>query len=303
MKVVPECAEDGPQQQSGSWWWTAIRPRTLSLAVIPVLVGTVLARAEGATIVWAILVVTLLCSLAIQVGTNLFNDVGDAERGNDGPDRFGPQRVTAAGLASPSQVRVSAISCFVLALLLGAYLVSIGGWPIVLLGLVSLLAGWAYSSGPRPLSYTAWGEVLVVFFFGIAAVVGSYYLQTGRFAVSALLAGLILGTPAAAVLLVNNVRDLRADARVGRITLAIVLGPHKARWLYALLMFLPFPMLLMFDDPAVLWLALPVLPLFAWLGWQFLRSPEVDGRLNTQLARTAQAQLLLGVLLCVGFWW
>ena len=291
----------GHQKGLGPWWWTAIRLRTLSLAAVPVLVGSALARADGATIAWLTLVVTLSCALAIQMGTNLFNDVGDAMRGNDGPDRVGPRRATAAGLATPSQVRRAAVFSFVVAMSLGAYLVLVGGWPILLLGLLSLLAGWAYSSGPRPLSYTAWGEVLVVLFFGIVAVVGSHYLQSGRFVVSALLAGLVLGTPAAAVLLVNNVRDLGPDVRVGRATLAIVLGPDRARWLYALLMLLPFPMLFLFDHPVMVWTALLALPLFIWLSWRFLRLPD-GGRFNAHLAHTAQAQLLLGVLLVIGFW-
>ena len=296
---------DMPKESTGqlrAWWWTAIRLRTLSLAAVPVLVGGALAHADGAQVSPAVLMVTLLCAVAIQVGTNLFNDVGDAIRGNDGPDRLGPPRATASGLAMPSQVKRAAVLSFVFAVLLGCYLVVVGGWPILVLGLFSLLVGWAYSGGPRPLSYTAWGEVLVLIFFGIVAVAGSYYLHSGRFAVSALLTGLALGIPAAAVLLVNNVRDHLADARVGRSTLAILLGPENARRFYLALMLLPFPILLLLDHAMVIPLIFLALPLYGWLGWRFLHL-QGGVRMNAHLAHTAQAQVLLGVLLCIGFWW
>lgn len=281
------------------WWWLAIRLRTLSLAVVPVLAGSMLAWAQGAAAAWLPLSAALTCALAIQVGTNLFNDVGDAARGNDGPERLGPPRVTASGLASPAQVGRAAGASFAVALALGTYLVWFGGWPILLIGLVSLLAGWAYSNGPKPLSHTPWGEVLVIAFFGVIAVLGSHYLQSGRFSTAALVGGLALGLPAAAVLLVNNVRDLDADRRVGRLTLAAVLGPRRSRWLYLALMLAPFPLLALLPVPLAALSALPALPLFAWLGWRFLHRPGGVG-LNAQLAQTAQAQLVLGALLCVG---
>ena len=295
--------QSGPKRQySWSWWWLAVRPRTLSMALVPVLVGSVLAWAEGASPDLPVFLLTLACAVLIQVGTNLFNDVGDAVRGNDGPDRLGPMRVTAAGLATPRQVRRAAVLSFTLALLFGAYLVSVGGWLILLLGLASLSAGWAYSAGPKPLSYTAWGEVTVIVFFGIVAVLGSHFLQSGHLAPSALFAGLIVGAPAAAVLLVNNVRDLEADRRVGRSTLAAVLGPAGSRWLYLLLMFIPFVLLPLLGRPAAVWGALPALFMFLWLVWRFF-GLQGGTAFNTQLARTAQAQLLLGVLLCVGLLW
>ena len=301
MSAMRDIPKDGTGRFR-TWWWTAIRLRTLSLAVIPVLVGSALAHADGAEVSLVTLVVTLSCAVAIQIGTNLFNDVGDAIRGNDGPDRLGPPRATATGLATSSQVRRAAVISFMTAVLLGCYLVVVGGLPILLLGLFSLLVGWGYSSGPRPLSYTAWGEILVLIFFGIVAVTGSYYLHSGRFAVSALLTGLALGIPAAAVLLVNNVRDQLADARVGRSTLAILLGPERARRFYAVLMLSPFPILFLLDHAMVVTAIVLTLPLFGWLGWRFLHL-RGGKRLNAHLAHTAQAQSLLGMLLCIGFWW
>ena len=279
-------------------WWMAIRPRTLSLSATPVLVGSALAWAEGAAIAWPPLVVALLCALLIQAGTNLFNDVGDALRGNDGPARLGPLRVTAAGLATPAQVRGAARAAFLAAFTGGIYLVLIGGWPILAIGLASLAAGWAYSGGARPLSHSAWGEALVMLFFGVVAVGGSHYLQSGVFVASALLCGLALGTHAAAVLLANNVRDLDADRRAGRRTLAAVIGPAAARRLYGIFLLAPFVLLTAGFDARTLgpvWLALPVCLVLALR----FRAQTPGAQMNVLLARTAQAQLLLGALLCV----
>jgi 1,4-dihydroxy-2-naphthoate polyprenyltransferase len=281
-------------------WWLAIRPRTLSLSAMPVLAGSALAWKEGAPFVWATLAVALFCALAIQAGTNLYNDANDFLRGNDGPARVGPMRVTAAGLATPAQVRRAAALAFMLAFAGGVFLVWAGGWPILAIGLASLAAGWAYSGGPRPLSHTAFGEVFVLAFFGVAAAAGSHYLQSGAWAQSAVVLGLALGLQAAAVLLVNNVRDLEADRLAGRRTLAAALGLARSRVLYAVLMLAPFAL--------VAWLAwqlgaaivlLASLPALAWcvvLVQRFAHLPP-GAQMNRQLARTAQAQVLLGGLL------
>jgi 1,4-dihydroxy-2-naphthoate octaprenyltransferase len=276
----------------------AIRPRTLSLSAIPVLAGSALAWHDGVAVNWAAFLVALLCALLIQAGTNLFNDASDAERGNDGPGRKGPQRVTGSGLASARAVRRAAWSTFGFALLGGLYLVVTGGGVILGLGLASLLAGWAYSGGPRPLSYTAWGEVFVILFFGLTAVGGSYYLQSGTISAAALVVGFALGLHAAAVLLVNNVRDYEDDRRVGRKTLVSVISPQRAQGVYTVLMLAPFLLIAAALGPGRLgaaWLALPVC---VWLAWRFGRI-EPDDRMNSQLGLTAQAQLLLGGLVAV----
>ncbi|MBI4755723.1 MAG: 1,4-dihydroxy-2-naphthoate polyprenyltransferase [Betaproteobacteria bacterium] len=283
-------------------WWLAIRPRTLTLSAVPVGVGTALALAEGAALAWAPLLVALASAMLIQAGTNLHNDFADFQRGNDGPARLGPARITAAGWATPEQVRRAAILSFAAAFAGGVYLAVAGGWPIVVIGVLSLAAGWAYSGGPRPLSHSAFGEVFVLAFFGLAAVAGSHYLQSGRLSRLALLAGIALGAHAAAVLLVNNVRDLEADCAAGRRTLAAWLGDRPARRLYALLMLAPFalllPLMLELHAPSRLFVLLPALLPCLALARQFASLPR--GRLmNRQLARTAQAQVLLGVLLGV----
>ena len=160
-------------------WWTAIRPRTLSIAVTPVLLGTALAWADGSVRHWTVLLAALSCALLIQIGTNLHNDVVDFQRGTDRPDRVGPIRVTAAGWVHADAMHRATAYCYGLATLLGSYLVVQGGWPILLAGVSSLLAGWAYSGGSRPVSHSALGEVFVLVFFGLVAVTGSHWLQSG----------------------------------------------------------------------------------------------------------------------------
>ena len=160
------------------------------------------------------------------------------ERGGDGPDRVGPPRVTAMGLLSAADVKRGAAACFALAALMGLYLIAVGGWPILLLGVLSIAAGWAYTGGPWPIAYTPLGELFVIAFFGVGAVCGTYWLCTGTLGAAALTAGLALGLLAGAVLLVNNFRDVEADARVGRRTLAIMAGPRGTAWIYAGMMLL-----------------------------------------------------------------
>ncbi len=283
-------------------WWAAIRPRTLSISATPVLVGTALALAQGATLAWMPLLAALCCALLIQVGTNLHNDAADHENGSDQNDRIGPLRVTAAGWASATVVRRAAVASFLAALLLGAYLVQVGGWPILLIGLASLLAGWAYSGGPRPISHTALGEVFVLMFFGILAVLGSAWLQGAAGGPAALLAGAVVGLPAAAVLLINNYRDLESDLRAGRRTLAAVLGRDSARRAFAVLLLLPFvllPILAALGHRGA-WLGLLALPL-ALRVIRNLRRSRVGPDLNLLLAATARTGFALGILLALGF--
>ena len=282
-------------------WWTAIRPRTLSIAATPVVLGSVLAWSEGAPPLWPVLLATLACAVLIQVGTNLHNDVADFERGTDRPDRVGPLRVTAAGWVQPASVRMAARASFGLALLLGLYLVVRGGWPILLAGLASLVAGWSYSGGQRPISHTAWGEVFVLVFFGLVAVAGSHWLQQGDAWVDALLGGAIVGLPAAAVLLVNNFRDVESDLRSGRRTLASRLGDGGSQRAYAAMVLLPIALagvLAWHGRSGVLIVALAA-P-YAWSLLPRLRRNAGGAALNALLGATARLGLILGVLLSVG---
>ena len=280
-------------------WLLGIRPRTLTMAVVPVAVGGGLALSLDGGIDAITLAATLFCAVLIQIGTNLFNDASDGLRGADGADRIGPRRLTGAGLATAAQVKRAAAISFALAFAAGIYLVVIGGIVILIIGLASLAAGYAYSSGPRPLSYGPWGEIYVIAFFGVVAVAGSYFLQTQQLPeVDVLLTGIAIGCPAAAVLLVNNVRDLEADARSGRRTLASRLSVPAARGLYAFLVIVPIPLVafaLGWRDVIIVALALP------WALWLTIRfwQAEEGSEMNAQLARTAIYQVGLGVLLIV----
>ncbi|MCF8197586.1 MAG: 1,4-dihydroxy-2-naphthoate polyprenyltransferase [Sulfuritalea sp.] len=282
-------------------WWTATRPRTLSISATPVLVGSALAWAEGAAPAWFLMLAALCCAILIQVGTNLHNDAADFESGNDRPDRVGPLRVTAAGWASPEAVRRAALFSFVLALVLGSFLVAAGGWFILIAGLASLLAGWSYSGGQHPISHTPLGEVFVLVFFGLVAVAGSHWLQLAAWSPKVLLAGIVVGMPAAAVLLVNNYRDLEDDLRSGRHTLAAVIGREQSRLIYALLMLLPFAILLVFAVQGLSGALLGLLALpFSLSLIRRLHRTQPGPQLNLLLAGTAQAGFMIGVLLSIG---
>jgi 1,4-dihydroxy-2-naphthoate octaprenyltransferase len=283
-------------------WWLAARPATLSVAVVPVVVGTALAWRDAGAIDWVVAAVALVAAMLIQIGTNLFNDVGDYERGADTPDRLGPPRATAMGWLAAADVRRAAATSFGLAMVLGAYLVSVGGWPILAIGLASVAAGIAYTGGPRPIAYTASGEFFVFVFFGLVATVGSHFLQAGRFSAAALVAGTILGALAAAVLVVNNYRDLDSDRRAGKITLAVRIGRAATRVEFAALVGAAFALLPLLGavTRAGAWLALPfaAAPFAAALVLGFWRAP-VTTVLNRFLKRTAQLQLAFGLLLAV----
>ncbi len=279
-------------------WWLAARPRTLPLAATPVLVGTALAWAEGAPRSWPVAGAALVAAMLIQAGTNLHNDAADFERGADRAGRLGPTRITAAGLATPAQVRAAAMIAFALAFLLGIFLAVAGGWPIVAIGLASLAAGWAYSGGPRPISYTPFGEAFVLVFFGLVAVGGSHFLQSGTLTPAAVAAGLAVGAPAAAVLMANNLRDLAADIAAGRRTLAAVIGPAASRRAHALLVLAPYALLPFFAAAPWAWLALLALPNSAVVTRRAQRAEGAE--LNGVLADTARAQFLFGLFFAIG---
>lgn len=213
-------------------WALAARLKTLGLSVTPVLAGTWLAGLAGAWRADA-LASALISAAAIQVGTNLWNDAADAASGVDKGERLGPPRMTALGLLDAGDVRRGAALAFALAAAAGLWLVALGGWPIVAIGVASLALGFLYSMGPYPLSATPVGEALVIAFFGVAAVAGTAWVNgvapDGRI----LAAGFLLGLPAASVLLVNNHRDRVSDAAGGRRTLAILIGENASRALYA----------------------------------------------------------------------
>src|SRR5437764_868842 len=212
-------------------WLMAARVRTLPASVAPVLVGTALAGA-GHVFHFSRFLAALIGAVFIQVGTNLSNDYSDARRGADTEDRLGPVRVTAGGLVPPRQVLLATYVSFGVAVLAGIYLVAVAGWQLILVGAASILAGVLYTGGPRPYGYEGLGEVFVFLFFGVVAVVGSYFVQTKDLTWEAFVLSVPVGLLAAAILLVNNIRDADTDRRAGKRTLAVRLGRERARGMY-----------------------------------------------------------------------
>ncbi len=282
-------------------WSLAARPRTLSLSLAPVLAGTALAAAQGLAVRPLPVLLALAGAMLIQIGTNLHNDLADALKGADRAERTGPPRVTALGWVPAGRMRRAVLLCFGAAALVGCALASLGGWPILVLGAASLLAGWGYSAGPHPISYGPFGEVFVIAFFGVAAVGGTLWLQapfpTPAALVPVLALGTAIGMPAAAVLMVNNYRDAAPDRAAGRGTLAIRLGPAGSRRVYAVLLLLPFPLLLLLPAGALSGLA--ALPVALRCVRTFSRQPPGPG-CNDLLAATARCQLLLAVAASLG---
>ena len=281
-------------------WVMAARLRTLPAAIAPVLVGTALARTEG-TFRAGAFIAALLGAIFIQVGTNLSNDYSDARRGADTEDRLGPVRVTAGGLVPPRQVLIATYITFGLAVLCGAYLVYVAGPALLAIGAASILAGILYTGGPRPYGYEGLGEVFVFLFFGIVAVAGSYFVQVEKLEWEAFALAIPVGLLAAAILVVNNVRDIETDRRAGKRTLAVRLGRPRTRTLYSLMLLIAYVALIPVVFPLSAWVLLPVitLPLAARLA-RTVRA-HVDGpTLNAALAQTGMLQLLFCVLLSVG---
>ncbi len=282
-------------------WILAARPKTLSAAAAPVIAGAAAAAGEGSFTLWPALF-ALLGAGAIQVGTNFFNDALDYEKGADTSERLGPVRVTQTGLIPRRRVMLAGFLSMGLALLFGIPLVIRGGLPILVLGLVSLLLGYAYTGGPLPLAYKGLGEVFVFLFFGLAATGGVYYLETGRIDAPAILAGAQAGLLATALLAVNNLRDHEEDRRTGKLTLAARFGLTFGRWEIAFLCFSPFLLgALWFPqgrNPAA-FLPLFSLPLALSVTLAVFRTPP-SRAYNRILARTAALQLAFTLLLSAG---
>ncbi len=281
-------------------WILAARPKTLPAAVVPVVVGSALALADGVFVLPAALA-ALLVALLLQIGANLANDVFDFRSGADTAERLGPTRVTQSGLIAPERVLAGTIAVVALAAACGLYLVWRGGWPILALGLLAIAATFAYTAGPLPLGYNGLGEVFVLLFFGVVAVAGTYYVQARELTPLALALSLPVGGPVTAILVVNNLRDLETDRAAGKRTLAVRLGRRATRREYAALVTLPYLIL------PILWLA-GLLSAWWWLPWLSLPLAaalirrvyrDSGAALNASLARTAQLHLLFGFLLAI----
>jgi 1,4-dihydroxy-2-naphthoate polyprenyltransferase len=284
-------------------WLLAARPKTLTAAVVPVVVGTGLALGAGMAVLWPALA-ALAGAVLIQIGTNLTNDYYDFRKGADTHDRVGPTRVTQSGLIAPQTVVAAGATCFTLAVAVGISLVARGGWPFVVIGLASVLAGWAYTGGPYPLGYHGLGDVFVMVFFGLVAVPGTFYAQALRLVPAVWPAAVAVGSIGTMILVVNNLRDVETDARAGKHTLVVRFGRSFGRGEYVVLLLLA--------------LAMPVtMVVMGWTRWPallaLLATPLVwpplsrvlrttGTALNPALGGTARFQAAFGLLLALGAW-
>ena len=283
-------------------WILASRPRTLPAAIAPVLVGTALAAYEDEFRVLPFLA-AMVGSTFIQIGTNLSNDYSDARRGADTEDRLGPVRVTAGGLMPPKHVLVGTYVAFGIAVAAGLYLAAVAGWELLVVGVASILSGVLYTGGPRPYGYEGLGELFVFVFFGIVAVVGSYYVQTEELRWEAFALAVPVGLLSSAILVVNNVRDIDTDRRAGKHTLAVKLGRERARRLFTAMVVLSFaaPVVILALGGLTPWLliTLAAVP----LGVPLIKtvSSRSDGpALNGALAGTGRLLAVFSVLLSAG---
>ncbi len=282
-------------------WLMAARPKTLTAALVPVMVGTALAFGLGVGR-WLPAVAALVGAMLIQIGTNLTNDYYDFKKGADTEERLGPKRVTQSGLIAPGTVLASALSCFGLAVVVGIYLVVVGGWPIVAIGLASVLAGYAYTGGPFPLAYNGLGDVFVFVFFGLVAVPGTFYVQALTVGPAAWWAAIPVGAVGTAILVVNNLRDETTDTKANKRTLVVRFGATAGKAEYVALLVAAYA------TPVVMWGLGLTSP---WVLLALLSAPVAvpplklvmgakGAELNPALGGTAKLQLVFGVLFSVG---
>jgi 1,4-dihydroxy-2-naphthoate octaprenyltransferase len=298
MTEVPMTDSQPPTLQT---WLMAARPRTLPAAAAPVFVAIAFALRDG-VFHWPSALACLLISLLMQIGANFANDLFDHERGTDTPDRLGPTRVTAAGLISPGQMRLGTAAIFGLAALLGLYLVWLRGWPILTLGAAIIIAALAYTGGPFPYGYHALGEVFVFLSFGLAAVCGTYYAQSGTLTPTIGWASVPLGLLIVNILVVNNTRDIATDTAAHKRTLAVLLGREAMRTEYLLCLLGAYlvPLgLWTFGLTSVggllCWFSIPQAVLL------YREFSQAEGRsLNKTLGGTAQLALVYAVLFSLG---
>lgn len=284
-------------------WILAIRPKTLPVAIAPVIVGSAMAWASGGFHVTAMLI-ALTCALLITIGTNLCNDFADFARGADTGNRKGPTRVTQSGLIPAQQVKWVAFAVFTATVVLGMYLIFRGGWWVFLIGTVSILAGILYTVGPWPFAYKGLGELFVLIFFGPVAVGGTYYVQALEITWSVIIAGFAPGLLGVAILLVNNIRDIEEDREVGKKTLVVRFGRKFGigLWSSCVLVAALLPLEFVRVTGEHLWGGLTILILIPAMGiLHSLITIQDPVRLNPLLGQTALLLLSYSVIFALGW--
>ena len=297
-------ATSSPTASPPAWraWVLASRPKTLPAAAAPVLVGAALAWHANVFHALAVLA-ALLAALLIQIGTNFANDLYDFRKGADTDTRLGPTRATSAGWLSEREMVAGIVVTFGLAILLGSYLIFRGGWPVLVIGAASLLSGLAYTAGPFPLGYNALGDLFVFLFFGLVAVVGTYYVQALSTTTTASIAALPVGALVTNILVVNNTRDADTDRVAGKRTLAVLFGRPATRVEFALLNALAYavPVWLWVSGAFGPWILLPFLTLPRAMQLTRTLATRTDGpTLNGVLAATGQLSLHYAILFSLG---
>ncbi len=290
-------------------WVDALRPKTLWAAVAPIVMASAMCYEAGNLHVLS-LVIILLAALLIQIGTNLANDYFDFRKGTDTEDRIGPTRVTQAGLVKPESVRTAFILVFSLAIILGGYLLVRGGWPILVIGITSVLLGFLYTGGPWPLAYIGLGDVFAFLYFGPVAVAGTWFVQALNWNPATILVGCAAGFFSAALLTVNNFRDIVSDKQGGKKTLAVRFGPRFARAEFIVCLggavVIPFLLVAFFGASwLVLMAVVPVVILFPSFFKLMRQEPvatrEFGDKMNNLLAQVGRLEMMYALLFSIGW--
>lgn len=283
-------------------WVEAARPKTLAAAFTPVLVGAGIAWNDQA-LSFTITGFALVCAFLIQIGTNFANDYFDFIKGADTDERIGFTRATAAGLISPKAMLNATIISMLLAFLFGLYLVWIGGWTVLIIGLLSLLFGVLYTGGPYPLGYNGLGDIFVFVFFGIVAVMGTYYVNALEWSEASFWASLAVGALCTNILVINNLRDVEQDTKAGKRTLGVMFGDTALKWEYTIMLLLAFsiPPHFYFQLDFSAWIFLPftILPIATTHAYTVWTETE-KVNLNGLLEKTAQFMAIFGILFTIG---
>ncbi len=287
-------------------WILAARPKTLPAALSPIILGLGYCYHLGLNINFETAGITLFCTLLLQISSNFINDYYDGINGVDTEDRIGPTRVTSAGLLTPGAIKSGFIATLGLAFLLGLHLMSIGGLPIIIIGVSSIFFAWAYTGGPFPLSKKGLGEVAALIFFGPVAVWGTVWLQNPKdFDLMPIYLGLGPGLISAGILAINNLRDINSDAKTTKKTIAVLIGENKARkftfTLITLSIFIPIYFTVTHRS---LFYLLPVIVFFLFFqNWKTILHAPISKEFNQTLANTGKYLLFYCLTLSFALIW
>lgn len=284
-------------------WIDASRPKTLAAAFVPVLVGVAVAWAEFSIIHWPATLTALSCAFLIQIGTNFANDYFDYIKGADTEDRIGFVRATASGLVPAKTMLLATIICMAIAFILGLYLVYLGGWVVLVIGILSLIFGILYTGGPFPLGYNGLGDIFVFIFFGVVAVITTVYVNALEWSIDAIWASLAVGALCTNILVVNNLRDINQDRIAGKRTLGVLFGESILKWEYSVMVLLAFaiPPHFYFQLDYNLWALLPFISLpLAFKLVKTIWTNKDKSELNDTLEATAKFMVIFSVLFSLG---